>query len=254
MGKKDKDINRFADIGYEAFRKMANDNALSMYEKIGFPDSYRKNYEKHILQDICSKVPALTKKSSTILDIGPGCSGLAAMEIELCKANSSTLIMVDSPEMLDQLPGTDGLRKFPGRFPDECVSLVEEYTDRIDGLIVYSVFHYIFPEGNPFRFLDTCLSMLAPQGRLLIADIPNRSMRKRFFNSDTGIRFHQQYTGTKEVPNVKFSCLDADCIDDSVMLSMVLRARQMGYDGYIVPQSTLLPMANRREDLLFIRP
>jgi hypothetical protein len=35
---------------------------------------------------------------------------------------------------------------------------------------------------------------------------------------------------------------------------MILRARNRGVHAYIVPQHPLLPMSNRREDLLFIKP
>jgi hypothetical protein len=43
-------------------------------------------------------------------------------------------------------------------------------------------------------------------------------------------------------------------IDDAVVLEILQRARDKGFDAYVVPQSDDLPMANRREDILIVRP
>jgi hypothetical protein len=45
-----------------------------------------------------------------------------------------------------------------------------------------------------------------------------------------------------------------DRVDDGVVLGIVDRMRRRGFDAYIVPQSELLPLANRREDILIVRP
>lgn len=245
---------RFANIGFADFQKMATDRSLSRYEKIGFPDSYREGFEALIFEDLRRKVPALDKPGALILDIGPGCSELPQLEIAACGRTGSELVLFDSREMLDLLPSPPHVAKIPGRFPEDSREAVDRFSGRADGVIVYSVFHYIFAEGNPFDFLDTCLSLLAPGGALLIADIPNISKRKRFFSSEAGVRCHQAYTGRQELPQVQFNALDPGCIDDAALLAMLLRARGAGFDGYIVPQAPELPMANRREDLLFVRP
>ena len=43
-------------------------------------------------------------------------------------------------------------------------------------------------------------------------------------------------------------------IDDTVICALLTRARASGFDAYVMPQAADLPMANRREDLLFSRP
>ena len=43
-------------------------------------------------------------------------------------------------------------------------------------------------------------------------------------------------------------------MDDSVVMSVLMRCRNQGFDAYILPQSQSLPMANRREDILVVRP
>jgi hypothetical protein len=113
---------------------------------------------------------------------------------------------------------------------------------------------YVFVEGSFIDFVDACLSLLAPGGQLLLGDIPNQSKRKRFFASAAGVAHHQSFTGTNEVPAVAFNALGRSKIDDAVVLAVVARARAAGFDAYVVPQAPDLPMANRREDVLIVRP
>lgn len=247
------DIRRFESLSYDDFRQLAKDDTLSPIEKIGFPTSYRKGKEKLILDDISQKLTRLHAPQNTVIDIGPGCSELAHFIIELCAAQKHRLVLLDSAEMLDHLPDGDDIHKLPGYYP-ECPELFAQYTGKADAVIVYSVFHYIFVEQNYMHFLDKTLELLAPGGQLLIGDIPNQSKRKRFFSSEAGIAFHQQYTQTTETPEIHHNIIEHQKIDDSVIFSMLQRARQAGFDAYVLPQQQDLPMANRREDILITRP
>lgn len=89
---------------------------------------------------------------------------------------------------------------------------------------------------------------------MLIGDIPNISMRKRFFAGESGIRHHQEFTNTKEIPSVSFNSIEVNQIDDSIVIAILFRARAAGFHAYVLPQGGGLPMANRREDILVIRP
>ena len=102
--------------------------------------------------------------------------------------------------------------------------------------------------------MDAALAMLAPGGRLLLGDIPNSSMRRRFLSSAAGAAFHRKYTGKDEDPQIAQFPAEQKTMDDSVIFGMLARARAAGFDAYVLPQSPNLPMANRREDLLFARP
>lgn len=244
---------KFADLSFDDFRRMATDASLSRYEKIGFPDSYRKGKEKLIFQDIKRKLGLLNKKNKVVLDIGPGCSELPLMLIDLCRRNNHKLIMIDSKEMLAHLPTERFMKKIPGYYP-HCDALYPEYIAKVDVILSYSVLHYVFAESNVWSFLDKSLELLSEGGEMLIGDIPNISKRKRFFNSSTGIRFHQNFTGTTEIPKVTFNKIESGQIDDAVMMGLAQRARNQGFDAYILPQPPALPMANRREDILIKRP
>jgi hypothetical protein len=246
--------SRFADLDFEGFRALARDPALSRHEKVGFPDSYRAGKEDAILRDIRAKLSNLELTGQRVLDIGPGCSGVALGILDLCREQAHTLTLIDSSEMLALLPDAPFSAKLPARFPEECSAFLEEHRGCLDAILVYSVLQYVFRESNVFAFFDACLGLLADGGQLLIGDIPNQSMRKRFFNSAEGVRFHQAFTGTDDVPMITHNMLDPGRIDDATLLGLVLRARSAGYDAFLMPQAAGLPMANRREDLLVRRP
>jgi cyclopropane fatty-acyl-phospholipid synthase-like methyltransferase len=254
---KEIDYSRFENLTFNDFRAMALEENLSKYEKIGFPDSYRSGKEKAILNDIVFKLPALCEQSSIILDIGCGCSDLPYFLMEQAVSLNQTLLLLDSEEMLNLLSpikgGEKNIFKVAAHYPD-CPDLFAEKAGRVNAILIYSVLQYVFAEGNIFEFLDRSLTLLAPGGRMLIGDIPNISMRKRFFASETGIAHHQSFTGTTDIPNVTFNHIEHSLIDDSVVIGLLARARSAGFQAFIVPQSSDLPMANRREDLLIIRP
>jgi SAM-dependent methyltransferase len=248
------DPNRFTDLTYDGFRELARDESLSPHEKVGFPDSYRAGKEEAILRDVRAKLTNLELADRRVLDVGPGCGGVALGLLALCRDKGHVLTLIDSAEMLALLPGESFAAKLPGRFPEEHAAFLAENRGRLDAILVYSVVQYVFREGNVFAFFDACLELLADGGQLLIGDIPNQSMRKRFFSSANGVRFHQEFTGTGEAPAVSQNTLEPGHIDDGALLGLVLRARSAGYDAFLLPQAADLPMANRREDLLVRKP
>lgn len=244
---------QFSNIGFEDFRRLAADQSLSKYERIGFPDAYRQGFEADIFSDIVKKLTNLEGNKGRILDIGPGCSDLPIMLIDLCRKRGHQLALVDSKEMLDQLPDEPFIEKVAALYPN-CPDLISRLRGAVDVILCYSVLHYVLVDTAFFRFLDTSLSLLAPGGQMLIGDIPNISKRKRFFASENGVRFHQEFMKTKELPDVAFNTIEHDQIDDAVVMSLLQRARAQGFDAYVVPQGSILPMANRREDILITRP
>lgn len=249
----DDKYRRFQKLGFDDFRKMAKDPSLSVHERIGFPDEYRAGKDDAILRDIVSKLPLLAEKNQIVLDIGPGCGSLAFRFLEHCRKQSHRVIAVDAEEVLNHLPDDDFIEKLPAYFPN-CPELFQKQEGKINVVVAYSIFHYVFTESSFFGFLDRALSLLAGGGEFLIGDIPNVSMRKRFFSSEAGIRFHQNFTGRNERPTVEFNTIEHESIDDSVILAILARARAAGFEAYVLPQNRELPMANRREDILIRRP
>jgi hypothetical protein len=244
---------RFVNIGFEDFKELARDERLSKYERIGFPDAYREGHEQAIFQDILRKLSHLDDPGRVVVDIGPGCSDLPRMLIDHCRDRSHQLTLIDSEEMLRLLPEADGVTRLAGRFPDRVDGL-DSLAGRVDVLLCYSVLHYVLVDVAFFRFLDTALSLLAPGGQFLIGDIPNISKRKRFFASETGVAFHRRFMQTDDAPEVQHLRIEHDQIDDAVVFALLQRARGAGFDAYVLPQDASLPMANRREDILIVRP
>ena len=244
---------RFDDLTFDDFRRLASDETLSRYEKIGFPDAYREGYEQAIFDDVAAKLPALARREQVVLDIGPGCSELPVLMRERCRSRGHTLLLVDSEEMLAHHPDGERVRKFAGRFP-ACPDLLAVFAERVDAIVAYSVLHYVFVDQSVHAFLDAALGLLARGGQLLIGDIPNVSKRRRFLSSPAGREFHRAYSGSEAPPDVSFNALEPGRIDDAVVLGLVARARAAGFDACVVAQASGLPMANRREDLVICRP
>ena len=244
---------RFSNLSYDDFRELAKDSSLSRYEKIGFPDSYRDGKELAIFEDIKRKLPWLSEKNKVVLDVGPGCSDLPLMLIEQSEKLSQQILLADSDEMLELLPNRSFIKKYPGVYP-RSIGDFDQLKGNVDVIIVYSVLHYIYVDGNLNSFFDKSLSLLSSGGQMLIGDIPNISKRKRFFCSDTGRKFHHDFTKLENDPIIEFNKIEDGQIDDSIVMGLVNRARLQGFDAYIMPQQADLPMANRREDILVIRP
>ena len=249
MTDKPSDFQQFAELTFEDFRRLAADVALSDYQKIGFPHSYREGYEEHIFEDIRRKLPVLSERRRLFVDIGPGCSELPRLLLGLAAENEHEAVLIDSAEMLGHLPDRPGVHKINGAFPD-CWHALAPWKGQVDAILCYSVLHYIIIDANLFEFLDRALELLAPGGAFLIGDIPNTSMRRRFLDSDEGRRFAEAGArlGAPAAPDT------TGRIDDAVVLSLVMRVRGAGFHAFVLPQPPSLPMANRREDLLIVRP
>jgi SAM-dependent methyltransferase len=245
----------FAQLDYEGFRALAARSDLSANERIGFPDSVRGGRDQDILADIRAKLPALADGAAPglIVDIGPGAGPLAQALVATCLAQGHELWLLDSPEMLAALPDAPGVTKRPGRFPDDTGPL-PELAGQADAVLCYSVLHYVFAGQPLIPFLDAALAMLKPGSALLLGDLPNASMRRRFLACSAGRTFHRTYSGRHEDPDLPIHTATEGEMDDSVLLSLVARARARGFDAWLVPQAPGLPMANRREDILVRRP
>lgn len=251
---KENNDTKFANLTFDDFRRLANDPSLSRHEKVGFPDSYREGKENYIFLDMCEKLPNLSLQNKYVLEIGPGCSELPIMLSTLCKRTGGHLVFIDSEEMLSHLPIALHISKYAGVFPSALGDDFEKWKGKVDVIVAYSVLQYVFTEGNLWEFVDRCLVLLSEGGQILFGDVPNITMRKRFFSSEAGAASHRQYTGRDEKPEVFFNKLEPGQMDDSVVLAILARARAQGFHAWVVPQSPLLPMANRREDILIRKP
>lgn len=250
---RDRNPSRYDVSGFAEFAARARDPQLSPYAKIGFPDAYRSGKAPAILADIAGKLTNLQKPDQNILDVGAGCSDFPECLVTYSGLRGSKVVLVDSAEMLGQLGAWPHVTKIAGQFP-ACIEAVRSERTSYDAILVYSVIQYVFAEGNIWNFVDALAGLLAPGGQLLIGDIPNASMRRRFLSSEAGRAYHAQQFGDAPLPELGFNSLEPGSIDDAVVLGCVARLRAVGFDAFVVPQQPDLPMANRREDILVHRP
>lgn len=242
------------DLSFEDFKILAKRTDLSVREKVGFPESYRVDNETAIFSDILDKCPNLRARGKRVLEIGPGCSELPHMLVAHCERHSHSLWLVDSEEMLALIPGGDDITHISGSFPEAFDNKLGKLSEWFDVIICYSVIQYPFMHQNITYFFDRCLALLSDGGQLLIGDIPNVSMRKRFLASPSGKEFSVSYNGSQSEVSVPFNNLEPGRIDDSTVMWLLSRARLQGFHSWVLPQKPGLPMSNRREDILIVRP
>ena len=239
------------EFNFEDFKERARDNRLSKWEKIGFPDGYRKGFELNIFNDIQSKTSI--DKAKNILDIGCGCSELVENVIKSANVNNQNLVLIDSMEMLQNIDINilrNNTKLFSGRFPDNSV-LENLKTLTFDVIIVYSVLQYVFIDQSIFHFIHECIKLLNSGGRLLLGDIPNFQARERFLMSIEGKEFLSR--SAKISNSINLNHENNERIDDSVVMSILQRFRQFGCETFLLPQAEGLPFSNRREDILIVK-
>lgn len=240
---------RYARWTFDTYRAAALDPSLSEHAKIGMPDAFREGFGEAIWSDILSKAPAFSAPGARLLDIGPGCGELPRRLISQAEKLSQSVTLVDHREMLDQLPKSATVTRIDGRFPDEMPAV-----EPFDGILIYSVLQTVFVEANPFAFVDAALALLKPGGQLLVGDVPNFSKLRRFLSSAAGVEHHKSYMNTDQPPDMPPFATAEERLDDGAVIGLLLRARSAGFDAYALPQPAALPLSNRREDLLFVRP
>jgi 2-polyprenyl-3-methyl-5-hydroxy-6-metoxy-1,4-benzoquinol methylase len=242
------------ELDYEAFRQLAKNPHLTPDEKVAFGPRHRHGFEDIILEDICNKLPALRETNKTVIDIGCGIGSLTDRFAALCDRQGHRLVLVDSAEMLAQAPTGDRVSKIVGKYPTNADEVLKLCPAGADVILCYSVFHYVFVDTNVFSFIDSIIDTLAGSGMALIGDIPNLSKRNRFFSSASGIRFHKANMKTDQPPEIRHYAIPKNTIDDAVLNAVSSRSHAAGCHAYVLPQDRRLPMANRRDDLLIMKP
>lgn len=228
---------------FESYAKLAKSNK-STTEIVGRYKG-QENAEKYIFSDLSDKLVNMKRENITICDIGCGCGILIENIINYSKQNHNTLTLIDSKEMLNRIKDESFINKIEGKFPANLL----EINSKFDVIIVYSVLQCIFLDGNTFDFLDSCVELLDDGGELLIGDIPNFSKKKRFLKTKFGLELHNKTSNTS-IDNILEDGFNKMALDDSFILMILNRYRNMGFEVYLLPQKENLPFSYTREDIL----
>jgi SAM-dependent methyltransferase len=230
---------------FEAYGKLAN-SSLSLTQQAGrYP--VQAEAERLIAPDVAAKLELLP--SDTLVDIGCGPGTiLRALAPTVASATG-----IDHPDTINQLrprvAGTN-VALLAGNFLDLKVDV------RATKVVAYSVIQYTASPEEARRFVDKALALLEPGGRLLVGDLPNVDLRRRFQGSEEGRRFDIEWKRLAKGGDAGPVLDDSEqfVVDDAFVAGLLLHCRSKGFDAWLVRQAPDLPFGNTREDLLVRRP
>lgn len=208
--------------------------------------------------DQVADVLALTKDSS-FLEIG--CNAGALLVPLAGKVRSATGI--DHPNCLDKCRAAgipDNLSLVPGPWPEAAAELRGAF----DAILIYSVIQCLPSADAAETFLEKAAEFLAPGGRMLVGDLPNKDKKARFLATEFGRSFEAQYVQKRaQLVDADRKAMQkafepalpmTDFVDDEFVLALCARFRRRGFDAYLLPQADQVPFHLTREDLLVVRP
>ena len=226
---------------FEYFAELSKTN-LSYTQKSG-RYLIQKNQEKKIPKEIISKMN-LNKKDE-LLEIG---CGLGNLIIPLSKKVKKAT-GIDHPTIIQKIVQRKMSRKInliSGNF------LKLKIKKKFDKILIYGVVHCLKNKKELNNFLSKSLKLIKKNGIILVGDIPNIDMKKRFLTSATGKKFEKKWQKNKK-KELSFNLKEFNNLisfNDKLLTELINRLRMKGYNAYLVPQSKNLPFSNTREDIL----
>lgn len=214
---------------------------------------FQEAEEKRILFDLIGKLSISSEDSC--LEVGCGAGNLLIPLSFFVKS----IVGVDHGSCLCKLK-----ERFPGAAPGigNVQLIAGDFLDltldgKFDKIIVYSVLHYLADGDEVMKFVNKTMSMLAPGGKLLLGDLPNKSKKERFLKSEYGKTFVAQWNervGADGGMTVNHLDKDGSLVefDDTLVLEILSKARKAGLNAYVLPQPDGLVFNHTREDILIV--
>ena len=212
----------------------------------------QKEAEQHVPNDVAKKLKI--NRDDTFLDIGCGL-GLNLIPISkiVCLA-----FACDHPNVIKMLCKKD----LPANISFYEGDFLSSTTNRtFTKILAYSVLHTLANEKILFSFIDKTLSLLSPQGRMLLGDIANVNKKKRFLSSERGKLFQKKWERLNSKQNKEedvtiyhkgnYSFLT---FGDTLILKILEHIRHNNFHAYVLDQPQNLPFGNSREDILVVGP
>lgn len=203
--------------------------------------------EKNVPADVARKLDL--QPSDTLLDIGCG-SGLTLFPLSAMVAHATGVDHPASIGRLRQQLSDFNIALVGGYFPDV------DLPGRFSKILVYSVIQCLSGEEEAMAFLDAALDLLEPGGRMLVGDLSNIDLKRRFLESEAGRAFQREWEQQAAIGRPPSLAGDPAylTITDAFVMRLVTRFRARGLQAWALPQHPDLPFGNTREDLLVIKP
>jgi len=235
-------------VSFDNYGRWARGGRLSPTMMAGRYQS-QADAEKLILSDVLSKMAL--GPADDVIDIGCG-SGLLLIPLS---GLVRTVTGVDHPDVVDRLQrrfSAPSVAFIGGNFLDLDIDR------KFSAAVAYGVVNYMSTVYELHAFVDKAVDLLAPNGRLLIGDIPNQDKKRRFLSTEAGRSFDQRWR--EQMRGLPQSDAPEGPVDrhllvytDEIVLELVLRLRRGGLDVHVLPQPSDLPFGWTREDILVTR-
>lgn len=203
--------------------------------------TFQAEAEKLIVPDVILKLQPLPTSSFLEIVCGPG---LLISAIEPLVASCTG---IDTDKQVALARSATNARLIAGRFED--INLNE----RFDRILIYAVIQCLPSIPAVESFILKAASLLSPQGRLLVGDIPNSDTKKVFLASEAGAAFHANWLASNHSPPPVNDHQGVGSFTSAEIHSLMADCRERGMLAYLLPQPADLPFGHTREDLLIVR-
>lgn len=228
-------MSRTAFENFGRLAKISDDQA-----EIAGRYSFQGIAEPLIVQDVAKKL--CLDRSDTLLEIGCGAgnllvplSGLVAQATGIDHADLLTRLQQRSP----------AIRALPGNFLDVDAG------GPFSKVLIYSVLHYLSDAEETRRFVLKAASLVAPDGILMIGDIPNADKKRAFEASEKGQEVLREWRTKTAGQQVRLGPDDKlVAIDDKVLADLTHVLTEQGFHVTRHDQPDGLPFCHTRQDLV----
>lgn len=206
--------------------------------------SSQQESERLVARDVAEKLDL--RPSDELLEIGCG-PGQILIPLSFFVSRA---VGVDHPQVIATVRE---------RFRGENVELRSgnfidlEMNGLFDKILIYSVVQCLESCEEALAFILKAAALLRPGGRMLVGDLPNINLKKRFLSTNFGDKFARDFMQKSAPARVDGTSQDAELVhvDDDLVLRILELGRRQGFETHLLAQSDSLPFGHTREDIVF---